>query len=85
MPQASGWRYNRNLSQEFLLILDDDDAITEGLAMALEKEGRTVITCSDREAAEVVLGRLPISLLLSDIRLTGPFAFEGLDLVRDLP
>lgn len=70
--------------REILLILDDDPTVTEGLALALEREGRTVITCNDREAAEIALSRLPISLLLTDVRLTGPFAFEGLDLVRDL-
>jgi len=69
---------------EIVLILDDDASITEALAATLERPGRTVVTCGDRESAELALARLPVSLMLSDIRLTGPFAFEGLDLVRDL-
>ncbi|HXI11995.1 MAG TPA: EAL domain-containing protein [Thermoanaerobaculia bacterium] len=69
---------------EILLILDDDATVTEALAASLERPERTVITCGDREAAELALARVPVSLMLSDIRLTGPFAFEGLDLLRDL-
>lgn len=67
---------------EIILILDDDPNVTEGLAMALRGPDRRIITCHDAEAAQVVLERLPVTVALSDVRLSGPFAFEGLDLLH---
>jgi EAL domain-containing protein (putative c-di-GMP-specific phosphodiesterase class I)/ActR/RegA family two-component response regulator len=65
-----------------ILLLDDDAAITEGLALGLQREGRTVITCSDLESAQLMVERLRLAYIVTDVRLTGPFAFEGLDFIR---
>lgn len=67
---------------QLVLLVDDDAAITEGLALALEREGRTIITCSDVEAAEIIVERMHPSHIIADIRLSGPFAFEGLDFIH---
>lgn len=67
---------------EHILIVDDEAEITEGLAAALEGPGRVIITCNDIESAQIVLERIPITTIVSDVRLSGPFAFEGLDIVR---
>ncbi len=69
-------------NDQLVLLLDDDAMITEALGMGLEREGRTVITCNDIESAELIVGRMRPSHVVTDIRLSGPFAFEGLDFVR---
>lgn len=67
---------------QIVLLLDDDVMITEGLAAGLARSGRTIITANDVESAEIVVEWLNPSHIVSDIRLTGPFGFEGLDFVR---
>jgi EAL domain-containing protein (putative c-di-GMP-specific phosphodiesterase class I) len=66
---------------QVVLVLDDDETLREGLALALERPGRTIITCSDLESAQIVIENVPVSHVVSDIRLTGSFAFEGLDFI----
>lgn len=67
---------------QMVVILDDEVMITEALAEGLEREGRTVVTCNDLESAQLVVERLKPSHVVSDIRLSGPFGFEGLDFIR---
>ncbi|MEO8380600.1 MAG: EAL domain-containing response regulator [Acidobacteriota bacterium] len=65
-------------AREQILLIDDDTAITEGLALLLEREGRSTIVCSDIESAELMLSRLPITHIITDVQFSGPFGFEGL-------
>ena len=67
---------------QLILLLDDDPNITEGLAVGLEREGRTVITCNDVESAELIVEHMHPSHIVADIRLSGPFGYEGLDFIR---
>ena len=67
---------------QLVVILDDDVNITDVLAEGLERERRTVVTCNDLESAQVVVERLRPSHVVSDVRLSGPFGFEGLDFIR---
>lgn len=67
---------------QVVLVLDDDPMITEGLAAGLERDGRTLITCNDIESAEMMVERFHPSHVVADIRLSGPFSFEGLDFIR---
>ncbi len=67
---------------QLILILDDDEVITEGLAAGLEREGRTLITCNDVESAEIIVERMHPSHIVADIRISGPFGYEGLDFIR---
>jgi EAL domain-containing protein (putative c-di-GMP-specific phosphodiesterase class I)/ActR/RegA family two-component response regulator len=67
---------------QLVLLLDDDAVITEALALGLEREGRTIITCNDVESAELIVERMQPSHIIADIRLSGPFAYEGLDFIR---
>ncbi|HEY2829929.1 MAG TPA: EAL domain-containing protein [Thermoanaerobaculia bacterium] len=69
-------------STQSILLIDDDRIITEGLGEALQRDGRTIITCNDIESAELIVEKLHPSHVVSDVRLSGPFAFEGLDFVR---
>ena len=65
-------------TQQCVLLVDDDRAITDALALALESPGRTIILCSDVESAEICLGHFPVTHLVSDVQFSGDFGFEGL-------
>jgi EAL domain-containing protein (putative c-di-GMP-specific phosphodiesterase class I)/ActR/RegA family two-component response regulator len=67
---------------QLILLLDDDVMVTEGLAAGLEREGRTIITCNDVESAEMIVERMHPSHIVADIRISGPFGYEGLDFIR---
>ncbi len=69
-------------THQIVLIIDDDVMITEGLAAGLARPGRTVITCNDLESAELTVDWLKPSHVVSDIRLSGQFGYEGLDFIR---
>jgi EAL domain-containing protein (putative c-di-GMP-specific phosphodiesterase class I) len=66
---------------DLVLLIDDDPGVRTGVASALEREGRTVLACSDLESAQVLIETLPIRAAIADVRLSGPFAFEGLDFI----
>lgn len=66
-----------------LLLVDDDENIVRGLAAVLERPGRSIVTCTDVESTRLVLEKCPVSAVVSDIQLSGPFGYEGLDLVRE--
>jgi EAL domain-containing protein (putative c-di-GMP-specific phosphodiesterase class I)/ActR/RegA family two-component response regulator len=67
---------------QIVLLLDDDLMITEGLAAGLERGGRTIITCNDIESGELVVEWLNPSHVVTDMKLSGPFKYEGLDFIR---
>ena len=64
-----------------LLILDDDIHIGEAMTMALERDSRTIFLCRDVETAQLVVERTPLTHIVTDVKLTGPFGFEGLDFI----
>jgi EAL domain-containing protein (putative c-di-GMP-specific phosphodiesterase class I)/ActR/RegA family two-component response regulator len=63
-----------------LLIVDDDLTVCMAIAEGL-RSPRDVIICRDIESAELVLEKARPSHIVSDVKLTGPFRFEGLDFV----
>ena len=67
---------------EYVLLLEDDEIVAEGVALLLERRGRTTIYCPDIASAEIVLDRYPITHVVSDIQFTGPFCFQGLHFAR---
>lgn len=73
---------NEHSESQLLLILDDNETFTQSLAAALERENRTIITCNDLESAELVVETLTPSHIVSDVRLTGAFGFEGLQFIE---
>ena len=73
---------SRALETQLVLLLDDDAMITEGLAAGLERRGRTIITCNDVESAELIVERMRPSHIVADVRISGPFGYEGLDFIR---
>jgi EAL domain-containing protein (putative c-di-GMP-specific phosphodiesterase class I) len=64
--------------RQYVLLADDDDSITEALSYTLERPGRTVILCSDVDAAEIALTRFPVTHFVTDVQFSGNFGFEGL-------
>lgn len=68
--------------KQVVLVLDDDLLITEALALGLEQEGRTVITCNDLESAQRVLERMSPSHVVTDLQLSGSLSLEGLEFIQ---
>jgi EAL domain-containing protein (putative c-di-GMP-specific phosphodiesterase class I) len=58
--------------------------ITEALAGGLEQPGRELILCSDLESAQLVIERTPPACIITDVRLSGAFRYEGLDFITDI-
>lgn len=69
-------------NHQIVLILDDDEMVTEGLAAGLARGSRTIITTNDLEGGELVVQWLKPSHVVSDVRLTGAFGYEGLDFIH---
>jgi EAL domain-containing protein (putative c-di-GMP-specific phosphodiesterase class I) len=67
-----------------ILIIDDDPLITEALAQLLEQSGRELILCGDLESAQMVIERMRPACVVTDVRLTSPFRYEGLDFIGDV-
>lgn len=69
-------------NHQIVLLLDDDLGVTEALAAGLSRSGRTLLTANDLESGELVVEWLKPSHVVSDVRLTGAFAYEGLDFIN---
>ncbi|HUP47985.1 MAG TPA: EAL domain-containing protein [Thermoanaerobaculia bacterium] len=67
---------------QIILLLDDEVMVTEGLAAGLARGGRTIVACNDVEGGELVVEWLKPSHVVTDVRLTGQFGYEGLDFIR---
>ncbi|HYM61270.1 MAG TPA: EAL domain-containing response regulator [Thermoanaerobaculia bacterium] len=76
-----GRRVGRLERDELLLLVDDERDVRAGLAGIIEHYGQSVVCCEDIESAQLMVEHLPISGVLADVRLSGPFAFEGLDFI----
>ena len=66
---------------ERIFLLEDDGALGRGIAMALERPGRTVTRAESLEEAEHLLARERFALLILDINLPDG---SGLCLLRQL-
>jgi len=71
------------LREPVLLVVEDEVLIRLAVADFLRNEGFTVIEAgSAREALTVLKARSDISLVVTDIHMSG--ALEGLDLIREI-
>lgn len=68
---------------ETVLVVDDHAEVADGIAAGLTRAGRRVIVCYDAESAQLV-ETTPVTAVISEVRLTGPFRFEGLDFLDHL-
>src|SRR5687767_15101601 len=67
--------------RDVVLVLDDEPMIRTAVAVAVGATGRTVVTCADVESAQLVIERMPIRSVVTDMRLTGPFSDDGLQFI----
>lgn len=65
-----------------MLIVDDDVDVGLALAAGLEREGRDIVLCRDAESAELVISARDIAFIVADVRLSGPFRYDGLELLE---
>jgi two-component system response regulator AtoC len=59
------------LSQQTVLVVDDEPGVRETLAVTLEKNGYAVLTSATAEDAIAQLEKRPVNVLLSDVRMPG--------------
>ncbi len=64
-----------------ILIVDDEPTILMTLSHLLNTKDTTVITSSRIEEAEEALARYTFDLVIADIRLSGMYGIEGLELL----
>jgi len=64
-----------------ILIVDDEPTILLTLSHLLSNKETTVITSSRMEEAEEALSRYSFDLVVADIRLSGMYGIEGLELL----
>lgn len=64
-----------------ILIVDDESTILMTLSHTLNSRDTTVITSSRIEDAEEALKRYQFDLVIADIRLSGMYGIEGLELL----
>jgi len=64
-----------------ILIVDDEPTILMTLSHLLSNKDTTVITSSRIEEAEEALSRYEFDLVIADIRLSGMYGIEGLELL----
>jgi two-component system response regulator AtoC len=66
---------------ERVLIVDDDDALRESLAMLLSAEGYELVAAADGDEALLRLDESPVDVILCDLRMPG---IDGFDLIPQL-
>lgn len=64
-----------------ILIVDDEPTILMTLSHLLSNKDVTVITSSKIETAEEALSRYSFDLVIADIRMSGMYGIEGLELL----
>lgn len=69
------------MSKGFILVIDDEEEIREGLELLLSSEGYHVSAADDGERGLAALQERPFDLLLLDVNLPGR---NGLDLLKEV-
>jgi DNA-binding response OmpR family regulator len=65
-----------------LLIVDDEAAIRFALSEYFRENGWTVDAASEKEEAEALLACTEYVVVIADLRLTGIYGVEGLDIIQ---
>ncbi len=65
-----------------LLVVDDEAAIRFALSEYFRESGWIVDAASEKEEAEALLSCTPYAVVIADLRLTGIYGVEGLDIVQ---
>ena len=64
-----------------VLIVDDEESVRQGLTSILESEQVEVKTAAGLREAERFLRAGCFDLIVTDLRMSGPFCFEGLEVI----
>ncbi|MBW3565869.1 MAG: EAL domain-containing response regulator [Acidobacteria bacterium] len=67
-----------------LLIVEDNPVVAEGLSLLLSQTSRRVIAAPDIASAGLLLDHMHVDAVLSDIRLSSDFRFEGLEFIDEI-
>lgn len=67
-----------------LLIVEDNPVVAEGLSLLLSQTSRRVIAAPDIASAGLLLEHMQVDAVLSDIRLSSDFRFEGLEFIDEI-
>lgn len=67
-----------------LLIVEDNPVVAEGLSLLLSQTCRRVIAAPDIASAGLLLDHMQVDAVLSDIRLSSDFRFEGLEFIDEV-
>jgi DNA-binding response OmpR family regulator len=65
-----------------LLVVDDEAAIRFALAEYFRESGWAVDAASEKEEAEALLACTEYAVVIADLRLTGIYGVEGLDIIQ---
>ncbi|HEX7153677.1 MAG TPA: EAL domain-containing protein [Thermoanaerobaculia bacterium] len=74
---------NKYMDLETVLVLDRDRDAATLAANALAADGRLVLTGCDAVLGSLIMARLPVASMVADVGISGPFSYEGLDVVTD--
>src|SRR5512143_4317218 len=65
-----------------LLVVDDEAAIRFALTEYFRESGWLVDAAAEREGAEALLACTEYAVVIADLRLTGIYGMEGLDIIQ---
>ena len=69
------------VTAQTVLVIDDDYAVGAALADGLVGPGRDVIVCRDIDSARMVIENQLVTHIITDLRFSGFFGYEGLHIL----
>ena len=73
------------MSQKTILVIDDEDNISNAIAKSLKKEGYGVITASDYKTAIKIIDNSTLDLIISDVMMPYTGGFDIVEYVKENP
>ncbi|MEO6901997.1 MAG: response regulator [Bacteroidia bacterium] len=73
------------MSQRTILVIDDEDDISNAIARALKKEGFGVITASNYKTAINIIDNSTLDLVISDVMMPYTGGFDIVEYVKENP
>lgn len=73
------------MSQKTILVIDDEDNISNAIAKALKKEGFGVITASNYKTAINIIDNSTLDLIISDVMMPYTGGFDIVEYVKENP
>jgi DNA-binding response OmpR family regulator len=73
------------MSQKTILVIDDEDNISNAIAKALKKEGFGVITASNYKTAVNIIDNSTLDLIISDVMMPYTGGFDIVEYVKENP